>query len=93
MKQLYYGFRYFSGHATTTGSPHSLTGHLSIAGSLDVFSSQQRLDVWLDAEKRTAPCGCEGGERVQLTKKEARNHRLGESVDDFEEEIDYQMNL
>ena len=88
MSRLYLGFRFYSGRSTTTGSPHPLTGRYSKAGELVGFESKEKLNQWLNGERLSAPCGCDGGERIAVTKNEARNLFLGESVEDFEREIE-----
>jgi hypothetical protein len=65
IKRVYYGFRYYSGHGTTwNNTPY-------IAGDLQAFKTRKELEAWIDREQRTAPCGCDGGERVVVSRKEA----------------------
>lgn len=87
----YYGFRFFSNHSCTMGHPNIETGNFSIAGAFEVFSTKELLESWIDREKRSAPSGCYGGERVQVTKKELRNLCLGTSVGQFNGEIEYKI--
>lgn len=42
----------------------------------------------MDAEKLSAPCGAGGGERVQVTKAQARRLQLGISPAEFEESLE-----
>jgi hypothetical protein len=84
-KKLYYGFRYYSGHSTTTGEPNPKTGRLSIAGETRVFSNREKLNAWLDKEKLTSPCGLGGGRREEKTLKELRKLYLGFSQENFDE--------
>lgn len=65
MTKYVYGFRFYSGRETTWGN----TGR--IAGELHVFHSIQFLNAWLENENRSNPCGCGGGERIRVSRKEA----------------------
>ena len=90
MAKKYYGFRFYSNRSCTYGSPNPVTGRYSIAGNIEVFRSKIDLNNWLSGEKLSAPCGCGGGERKQVTKKVARSLSLGVSVEDFEMDLENQ---
>jgi hypothetical protein len=86
----FYGIRYHGGNRTcTTGQPNDITGRMSIACNIEVFRARAERDEWVSKEKLSAPCGCDGGERIAATKNECRKHRLGETVHDFEESLEY----
>ena len=86
----YYGIRYHGGNRTcTTGTANDVTGRYSIACNIEVFRTRSERDEWIEKEKLSDPCGCGGGERIAATKKECRSHRLGESVESFEESLEY----
>ena len=85
----YLGFRFDSGRKTTTGEAHPITGRYDRAGDLVGFDTQKELEEWISEEKLSAPCGLDGGERIAVSKREARKLRLGCTVEDFENEIDF----
>ena len=86
----YYGVRFHGGNRTcTTGTPNVVTGRMSIACSIEVFRTKAERDEWVGNEKLSAPCGLDGGERIAATKKECRNYCLGETVEGFEETLEY----
>jgi len=86
----YYGIRFLGGNRTcTTGSPNEITGRMSIACNLEVFRSRADRDAWIEKEKLSAPCGCDGGERIASTKRECRSYRLGDTVEQFNETLEF----
>ena len=90
MGRLYYGIRYLNqNRRCTTGYPHPITGRMSIACDVKVFHSKEGLETWLSEEKLGSYCGSGGGERIKATKKMCREHCLGTSVANFEEELKY----
>ena len=66
IKRLYYGFRYYSGHTCTFADSDGV-----VAGRLELFHVKSDLYDWLAAEKLSAPCGCDGGERVKVSRVQA----------------------
>ena len=85
----YYGVRFFGGNRTCTiGQANKVTGHCSVACSVEVFRTREDRDEWVNNEKISAPCGCDGGERIAATKKECRGYCLGETVASFNEDLD-----
>lgn len=88
MSRKFYGIRYYSNRSCTTGHPHPLTGRYSTACSVEVFRSVGDRDEWIAKEKRSSPCGCGGGERVAATKAECRRCCLGDSIVEFEQELE-----
>lgn len=72
----YYGFRYYSNRSCTYGSANPTTGRYSIAGDVQVFRTKADLKIWL------------AGERVAVTKREARSLTLGCSVEEFEDVLE-----
>ena len=85
----YYGVRFFGGNRTcTTGQANEVTGRYSVACAVEVFRTRAERDEWINKEKISAPCGCDGGERIAATKKECRNYCLGETVASFNEDLE-----
>ncbi len=75
------GFEFYSGRRTTTGTPNSNTGYLSIAGKLVVFTNLVSLNSWIDAGEITSDMT--GNCRASVNVKEARALHLGMSVADY----------
>ena len=85
----YYGIRFYGGNRTCTiGQDNKVTGHYSVACAVEVFRTRAERDEWISKEKISAPCGCDGGERIAATKKECRNYCLGETVASFNEDLE-----
>ena len=85
----YYGVRFFGGNRTCTiGQANEETGRYSVACAVEVFKTRAERDEWISKEKRSAPCGCDGGERIAATKKECRGYRLGETIAGFNEDLE-----
>jgi hypothetical protein len=78
----YYAFEYTDGLHTTTGDPHPKTGRYNIAGEIHLFfSSHSRAQFILEAtsQKKILP----------ITLKELRQHRQGQTVQEFKDDLDF----
>ena len=85
----YYGVRFLGGNRTCTfGQANERTGRYSVACVVEVFRTRAERDEWISKEKISAPCGCDGGERIAATKKECRGYRLGETIASFNEDLE-----
>jgi hypothetical protein len=90
MPKYFYGFRYFSGRNTTTGTPNHKNGKLSIAGIGAAFKSKEALNAWLLKEDRTKSWGLGGGIREPLrNRKHLRQLKAGLDWRQFCEYINY----
>jgi hypothetical protein len=89
--KFFYGFRYFSGRSTTTGTP-GRQGRMSRAGEMEVFQTAAERQSWLDGEKLSAPCGSGGGERIAVTRSQLRALCLGMTLDEFNREVEWKSN-
>ena len=84
----FYGVRFLGGNRTcTTGTPHEITGNMSIACDVQIFRSRAERDAWLKKQELSAPTGANGGERIAAKKIEVRKYKLGNSMEAFEEEL------
>ena len=84
----YFGIRFYGGNRTCTiDMPNEKTGRYSVACVVEVFRTRADREEWINKEKISAPCGCDGGERIAATKKECRDYCLGETVASFNEDL------
>ena len=84
MKKKFYGIIYLGGNRTcTTGSPNPKTGRMSIACQIVVFDSKSDRDSWVDDGDLSS------GERIKATKAICRKHRLGDTLEEFEDYLEY----
>lgn len=86
--RFFWGFRFYGNRRTTYGIANLRTGRCDIAGELQAFASKRDLNNWLSEENMSAPCGCDGGERIQVTLLQARKLRSGCTTCEFHEELD-----
>ena len=91
MPKKYYAVQFTPGVNTTTGTPNTTTGHMSIAHDLMVFSSKEKRDGWVENGKVTSDM--RGNCRRSVTKKEARNLNLGICVADFEQHLEMMLDV
>ncbi len=82
----FYAVEFFSGKNTTTGTQNPRTGYMSIAHSIEVFSSKNARDEWVNNGKITADM--RGNCRKAVSKNELRGLNLGLSVADFEQHLE-----
>lgn len=87
--KVYYGFRFFAGRNTTMGHPNKITGKYSIAGQMFASYNKEKFENWLANEKRDCVSGNGGGERIKCTKAELRSLNLGDTIEEFEDEINF----
>jgi hypothetical protein len=85
MTRKYYGFRFYSNRSCTYANPNPVTRRYSIAGGVEVFRSRSDRDAWIAGERLGAECGNGGGERIAVTKRQARSYSLGCSPEEFEQ--------
>ncbi len=85
----HYAFQYTSGRNTTTGSGNEKTGKHSIAGHLAVFSSKNDRDEWVARGKVTSDM--RGNCREVVTAREARELKCGQTLAQFNEEVDFSL--
>lgn len=83
MARYFYGFRYYSGRSTTWNNTRN------IAGAIVKFKAKRLRDKWLDEEKRSAPCGCGGGERIAVNSQELRKLCKSMTLSEFKESLEY----
>ena len=82
----YYAAQFWSGLKTTIGEPNPLTGRMSIACDLAVFSEKSKRDEWVSNGKLTSDM--RGNCRMSVSKKDARKLTAGWSLQDFNEYIE-----
>ncbi len=80
INKKFYGFQYGSGRDTTTGRPNESTKRFSIYGDLAVFSTEEKRNCWITQDDLLPRC--------MLTAKEARQHCLGLSIDDYNDLVE-----
>jgi len=83
--KYYYGFEYASGKRTTTGQPHPLTGRLSIAGNLVVFTNKANRNEWVLNGEITSDM--QGNCRESVNQAHVRDLMLGDSINEMNEYI------
>lgn len=83
----YYAVQFTSGKNTTTGEANSRTGRMSKAVDLVSFSKKETRDNWVENGKITSDM--QGGNcRKSVTKQEARDLHLGETLAEFNEMLE-----
>lgn len=87
--KFFYGFEYWDGRSTTTGSPNTKTGSFSIAGDICVFKSKKDRDEWIKntSYKYGSP------QRTAVSKNELRKLSAGMSLSDFNEWIEHEKQM
>lgn len=69
--KCFYGFRWFGKRGFTTWASGGSGRNFGEAGELCVFFDRTERSKWVARENLSAPCGCGGGERDCVTRKEA----------------------
>ena len=83
--RYYYGIRYQGGNRScTTGQPNLRTGRMSRAVEIVAFPSKALRDSWVEHETFV---GSMAGERISATLRTIRQHRLGDTPEEFDDFI------
>ena len=84
----FYGIRFLGGNKTcTTGQPNEKTGRYNVAVDVMSFNSRSNRDEWVNNERRSAPTGSGGGERLAVKKSDLKKYRRGMSGVEFDQHI------
>jgi hypothetical protein len=89
MNKIYLAVEFLSGRNTTTGTANPLTGRMSKACDLMVFSDKAERDNWVSNGKVTSDMG--GNCRESVSKSAARKLKLGWSIAEFNEHLDMML--
>lgn len=87
--KYFYGFEYWYGRSTTTGSPNTKTKKLSIAGDMFVFKTKKDRDEWI----KNTSYKYGNAQRIAVSKAELRKLCAGMSLSDFNEWIDHEKQM
>lgn len=88
-KRYYLAFRYFRTERAATTTRDGERGEYYTAGELRAFVTDSDRQNWIDQQRFGMPYYEDGGERVAVTKKEARYLRRDKSGRAFDELIEH----
>ena len=86
MKHYYYAIKFISGRSTTTGTPNTKTGRMSVACRLVAFKSSHERDLWVADGRATYDMS--GNCREAITRRGLRQKCLGMSVSCFNDLVE-----
>jgi hypothetical protein len=92
-KKYFYGFRLFFDESTESGSQNKITGKKSIAGTNEVFLSEDDQLEWKEMEMIDYPCGQGGGKRVLCDLEKLRSFNMGLSEESFKTDLLIQVDM
>ena len=76
----FYAFEYTDGIHTTTGESHPKTGRYNIAGKIHLFFSNHAREQFIQSSPKKV---------ASLTLKELRQHRQGQTVQAFQDDLEF----